>query len=64
MQAILDFLNGKKTYLIAISGIILAIVGYASGTLTLPQFIEAVLAALGMSTLRAGVTKSSPPEVR
>jgi hypothetical protein len=60
IKKILVFIAGKKTYIIATTGVVLAIVGLADGTLTTPQFIEAILAALGLSALRAGVTKSGP----
>lgn len=63
MQAILDFLNGKKTYIVAI---LLAVfdVGVAFGWWTFDsaviQAVNALLAAFGLGFLRAGVTKSGP----
>lgn len=50
-------LKGKKTYLISVIGIVGALTAFATGVLTMPQLIEAILVALGLSTLRAGITK-------
>jgi len=60
MGNIITFLQGKKTYLLSAIAILGAIIGYADNQLTLLQFIEAVMVALGMSSIRAGITKSGP----
>lgn len=60
IDAIRDFLKGKKTYLVCIVGIITAIVGFADGNLSVAQLIEALFIAVGGMTLRAGVRSSSP----
>ncbi len=55
MRNILAFLNGKKTYLVAIIAAITAAVqalGY-----TVPEFVYAIEAALGLGALRVAVTK-------
>lgn len=57
MNQINEWLSGKKTYIVALAGILAAIAAYASGELDLAQTIQAVLASLGLSTLRAGVSK-------
>lgn len=60
MQAILDFLSGKKTYLLMLAAIFTAIAGLANGDITIVQTIEAVFAAVGGMTIRAAITKSGP----
>lgn len=57
MQAILDFLSGKKTYLIAVVVAILALVQACD--VQIPPALETILAALGLVTLRAGVKKAA-----
>lgn len=50
------FLEGKKTYIVAAVTIALAVadaLGYQ-----IPEAVYAVLAALGLGTLRAGVAKA------
>ena len=54
-EKIREFLKGKKTYLITIVGILGALIAYADGGMTFIQMAEAILAALGLSALRAGV---------
>jgi hypothetical protein len=58
MQAILDFLNGKKTYLIAL----LAAASAAAQALgyTIPDWAYAVEGAFGLGALRVAVAKSAP----
>lgn len=55
----LDFLAGKKTYLVMALGILAAVVGLANGKLTLAEAATAVLGALGLGSLRAGVKKDA-----
>lgn len=55
MRNVLSFLNGKKTYLVAIIAAITAAVqalGY-----TVPEFVYAIEAALGLGALRVAVTR-------
>jgi len=63
MQAILEFLQGKKTYIVVIVGAIVNVlitleVIPADGTVV--QFINFIFLALFGAALRAGVTKSGP----
>jgi len=58
MDKVIEFLKGKKTYIVMIIGILTAIVGYVDGALPLAEFITAVLGAIGMMAMRAGVSKS------
>jgi len=51
----MNFLKGYKTYIIAAGTILTAMGAYLSDSITLVDFIFAVLGALGLGTLRAGV---------
>ena len=53
----MDFLKGKKTYVIMAIGVLTAVGAYLTGDLTLIQAIQAVLGALGLGALRGGVSK-------
>lgn len=55
----MDFLKGRKTYLVAIIAIVLNTAVYMNW-ITVDQLtqINYVLAALGLAALRAGVNKS------
>jgi hypothetical protein len=58
MQSILTFLDGKKTYVIAIVAAMTAAaqaLGY-----TVPDYVYAIEAALGLGALRVAVTKTNP----
>jgi len=59
MQKVKEWLSGKKTYLVCAAAILAAVIAYSQDQVTLIQLIEAVLAAIGGMTLRAGVTKSA-----
>lgn len=52
-----DFLNGKKTYIVAFGVVIAAIVSWSTGEMTLADAITRGLEGLGLATLRAGVAK-------
>ena len=56
MQELANFLSGKKTYVIAIAVGVLA--GLNAYGFVVPDYVYQILAALGLGTLRAGVTKS------
>lgn len=51
------FLEGKKAYLMYISGIATALYAYSVGDLTLSQTIMAIAAALGLTAAKAGATR-------
>lgn len=51
----LDFLKGKKTYILAAGASLTAIGGYLSGIITLPDLLQSLFIASGFGTLRAGV---------
>lgn len=53
-----NFLQGKKTYLVAAVGILTALTGWSDGNLTNVEAIIVGMNALGLSTLRAGIGKA------
>lgn len=57
-DAVKEFLNGKKTYLVAVSLVIGALVAWASGEATLAQMVATILEGLGLAALRKGVDKN------
>jgi len=59
VQAIQDFLKGKKTYLTAIIAILVALVAWSDDGLSLTQLVTAIFVALQTMFIRAGVSKSS-----
>ena len=58
IEKIEKWLQGKKTYLVIISGIIAAILAYLNGDMTLVQALSAIWVALGLGAVRSGVSKS------
>lgn len=53
---IIEFLKGKKTYIIAIAIVVLGILqGY--GIFAVPEWVWPIIGGLGLGTLRAGVNK-------
>ena len=52
----LDFLKGKKSYLVAIAVAIIA--GLQAYGIVIPEYTYAILGALGLGTIRAGIEKS------
>ena len=57
MNAVLEFLNGKKTYIVAIVAAATAAaqaLGY-----TIPDWVYAMEAALGIGALRIAIAKSA-----
>jgi len=52
-----DKLNGKKTYIVAVLTIIYAVTGAAIGKIDWNTAVGIILAALGMSGLRHGISK-------
>lgn len=56
MQGILEFFEGKKTYIVALIAALTAAaeaLGY-----TVPDFVYAIEAALGLGALRVAITKT------
>jgi len=59
MQPILEFLNGKKSYLVAIGIILTAFVALGDGSIDVGTFAQRALEALGLAALRKGVAKTT-----
>jgi hypothetical protein len=57
MQAALEFLAGKKTYLVAAGVAVTALGAFAAGEIDLATAFFRALEAAGLATLRAGVSK-------
>lgn len=55
----MDFLNGKKTYIVAAGIVVAAVVSFLTGELTLADALVRALEGLGLAGLRAGVSKVS-----
>jgi hypothetical protein len=55
MNSVLMWLNGKKTYLVAGISIVLALSQFWVGTIDAPTTVGALLASLGLGTLRSGI---------
>lgn len=54
----LNKLQGKKTYLVALALVVYAVAGTISGQITADQAVYVVLNGLGLGALRAGVGKN------
>ena len=59
----LNFLQGKRTYIISILLGLVAVIKMLSGDMTFTEFLNSeslsqLLAAFGLASLRAGVSKS------
>lgn len=52
------YLDGKKTYILSVAGMISAVAAWITGELNFVQAVEAFLLAASVGTLRAGVSKS------
>ena len=56
MESFRTFLAGYKTYLTAAAGVLTALAAFAVGEIDIVGLVTAVFAALGLASLRAGVT--------
>jgi capsular polysaccharide biosynthesis protein len=58
MKKITNFLQGKKTYIVVIVAIVFnTLVQYGVIDPSYTQYVNIVLSALGLGTLRAGINK-------
>lgn len=55
-------LSGKKTYIVATTGLFTAIGAYLYGGIDMKELIEALFIAVGAFTMRQGIEKSGPAE--
>jgi hypothetical protein len=60
MDPIMQWLDGKKTYITAAAILVCGILEYKG--IKVPEYVWGALAALGLGFLRLGVTKSGPTE--
>lgn len=51
-----NFLSGWKTYIVAAGAIITAIGAYAAGSITLPELVAAIFAAIQTMNIRHAIT--------
>lgn len=56
LKAILEFLDGKKTYLVA-AALVLYVIGSDAGLWPVNESVLALFGALGLGTLRSAVKK-------
>ena len=56
MQA-LEWLKGKKTYIVAAALVLTALSGFVTGDVTLAQAVDQALTGLGLGAVRAGIAK-------
>jgi hypothetical protein len=56
MNQVRSWLSGKKTYLVAASAIVAAVIAYADGATDTWQTVTAIFGALLACTIRNGVT--------
>jgi len=52
----MQFLSGKKTYVVAVGVVVSAVVAFLTGELSLADTVVRSLEGLGLATLRAGVS--------
>jgi len=57
LESIREKLSGKKTYLVAIIGILGAVSAWVSGSIDTTKLIELTIEAILAATIRAGVAK-------
>lgn len=59
MESFLTFLQGKKTYIVALTVAILA--GLHALNIVVPDYIMQLLGALGLATVRDAINTSTKP---
>lgn len=57
MKDIKTFLEGKKSYIVAIALVVYAVTGVYTGNLSQDQAVTLVLNGLGLGALRAAIAK-------
>lgn len=55
-------LSGYKTYIVSVGAIMTALGAYLNGAMNVTDLIFAITGALGMSTIRHGITTSTTPQ--
>ena len=57
MSGLVTYLQGKKTYLVLVAGLITALVTYLNGNMEIGEFVKSVFAIVTGMTLRDGISK-------
>lgn len=52
-------LQGAKTYIVALTGVLTSLTAYIDGQVSLGELITALIAAVGVATVRAGVASEA-----
>lgn len=55
MKNLLKWLSGKKTYIVAFSGVVSAVAAYATGQISTFELVASIFGGTGLATLRSGV---------
>lgn len=55
----MKYLEGKRTHILAASGVITAVLAFLAGDLTLAEAVQNALLAASASTIRIGVARGS-----
>lgn len=58
MEKIVDFIRGKRTYIVSTTLVLTAVLSYVDGQTGMFEMVENILIALGLSSLRAGVSNT------
>jgi hypothetical protein len=58
---IIVWLQGKKTYLVAVSAILTALIAYLNSSISLSELIAAIYGAITAITIKAGQARGVPP---
>jgi hypothetical protein len=58
MNNAINWLKGKKTYIVAGIGVVFAVAEYWAGALNVTDAAYAILGSLGLGTLRSGVNST------
>lgn len=53
----MEFFNGKKTYIVSVGIVLVAVGGFLAGDLTVQEAINQTLMGFGLGTLRMGIAK-------
>ena len=57
-DSLVRWLDGKKTYLVAVAAVATATAAVVSGEITGAQYVTSVFVSIGSITMRAGIKKS------
>lgn len=58
MTKLMQLIDGYKTYIVAASGVLVALAGFATGDLTLGEAVILALGGTGAATMKHAVAKT------